>query len=119
MHFVPHSHLDAGWLQTYDQYYDGQVYAIFESVMEKLEHDKEVTYTVGDIAFFKRYYEGLTNFEQRKVKNLVSRGQLEIVHGGLVSPDEACPNYSDVLRNFEMGHDFVMREFGVVPTVAW
>ena len=22
VHFVPHSHMDAGWLQTYDEYYD-------------------------------------------------------------------------------------------------
>ena len=36
-----------------------------------------------------------------------------------MSSDEACPNYSEVLRNFEMGHDFVMQEFSVAPTVAW
>ena len=41
------------------------------------------------------------------------------MHGGLVSPDEACPNYSDLLRNFEEGHDFVRREFGKIPTIAW
>ena len=22
VHFVPHSHMDAGWLSTYDQYYE-------------------------------------------------------------------------------------------------
>ena len=53
------------------------------------------------------------------IKGLLSKGQLEIVHGGLVSPDEACPNYSDVLRNFEAGHDFLSHEFGEVPSVAW
>ena len=37
----------------------------------------------------------------------------------MVSTDEACPNYSDVLRNFEVGHDFVRQEFGVTPNVAW
>ena len=36
-----------------------------------------------------------------------------------MSNDEACTNYSDVLRNFEAGHDFVRREFNVTPTVAW
>ena len=36
-----------------------------------------------------------------------------------MSPDEACPNYSEVLRSFEEGHSFVMEHFGVVPMVAW
>ena len=49
----------------------------------------------------------------------MEQGQLEIVHGGLVSTDEACPNYSDVLRNFEAGHDFAINELGVTPSVAW
>ena len=53
------------------------------------------------------------------IKGLLSKGQLEIVHGGLVSPDEACPNYSDVLRNFEAGHDFLRLEFGEIPSAAW
>lgn len=116
---MPHSHLDAGWLKSYDEYYFDDVYAIFSSVVNKMLYDTEVTYTVGDLAFFQRYYENIANFEQRQVANLVKRGQLEIVHGGLVSPDEACPNYSDVLRNFEAGHDFVKQAFGVIPTVAW
>ena len=42
-----------------------------------------------------------------------------MVHGGMVSPDEACPNYADVLRNFEMGHDFLWEEFGVRPRIGW
>ena len=25
VHFVPHSHMDAGWLETYDEYYDNEV----------------------------------------------------------------------------------------------
>lgn len=37
----------------------------------------------------------------------------------MVSPDEACPNYADILRNFEAGHDFLWTEFGVKPRTAW
>ena len=119
VHFVPHSHLDAGWLKTYDEYFYDDVYTIFSSVVDKMRFDHEVTYTVGDLAFFQRYFSSLTAFEKRKVASLVKRGQIEIIHGGLVSPDEACPNYSDVLRNFEAGHDFLKDAFGITPTVVW
>ena len=101
VHFVPHSHLDAGWLETYDEYYATEAFSIFNSVVHKMRYDRDVTYTVGDLAFFQRYYSNLPNFEQKQVSSLVKSGQLEIIHGGLVSTDEACPNYSDVLRNFE------------------
>ena len=37
----------------------------------------------------------------------------------MVSVDEACPNYSDILRNFEMAHDFLRDEFGIKPKIAW
>ena len=79
----------------------------------------DVTYSVGDILFFKRFYESQSFFAQEKIQKLVERGQLEILHGGFVSNDEACTNYSDVLRNFEAGHDFVRHEFNITPTVSW
>ena len=50
---------------------------------------------------------------------MIDDGQLEFVHGGYVSPDEATTNYADVLRNFEGAHDFLRTEFGVTPRVAW
>ena len=37
----------------------------------------------------------------------------------MVSTDEACPDYADILRNFEQGHEFLMTEFGVKPKVGW
>ena len=44
---------------------------------------------------------------------------MELIHGGLVSNDEACPNYSDVIRNFEMGHAFLKDTFGIKPKIGW
>ena len=44
---------------------------------------------------------------------------MEIVHGGMVSTDEACSNYADVIRNFELAHDFIFREFGIRPKIGW
>ena len=54
---VPHSHMDAGWLKTIDQYYDLGVKRIFDSVIEQLQRDKKYTFTLGDIYYFQRWYE--------------------------------------------------------------
>ena len=53
------------------------------------------------------------------MRNLVRRGQIEIVHGGLVQTDEATPNYADIIRNFEAAQDFLRKEFGVTAKVGW
>ena len=53
------------------------------------------------------------------IQTLVKNGQIDIVHGGMVSSDEACPNYNDMIRNFEMGHNWLWEEFGVTPTIGW
>ena len=74
VHFVPHSHLDAGWLETYDEYYATEAFSIFNSVVHKMRYDRDVTYTVGDLAFFQRYYSNLPNFEQKQVASLVKSG---------------------------------------------
>ena len=50
---------------------------------------------------------------------MIQSGQVEIVEGGIVQPDEATTNYKDVLRNFEAGHDWLMEIFGIKPKVAW
>ena len=44
--------MDAGWLHTYDEYYDQDVKGILKSVFKKLRTDPKYTYTLGDIAFF-------------------------------------------------------------------
>lgn len=119
MHFVPHSHMDAGWLVPYEAYYKFRVKWIFKSVFNQLVKDPKYRYTVGDLAFFRRYYEDNLEFQHKEdIKKLVMNGQLEIVHGGLVSNDEATTNYADILRNFEAGHDFLRQEFGVTPKIG-
>ena len=36
-----------------------------------------------------------------------------------MSNDEACTDYSDVLRNFEVSSDWLRDEFGFTPTIGW
>lgn len=50
---------------------------------------------------------------------LIQSGRLEIVNAGWSMHDEACPHYEDMMNNMMKGHDFLLKEFGVKPRIAW
>ena len=63
--------MDAGWKSTYDVYFK-KVQKIFKSVFAQLPRDHRYTYTLGDIAFFRRYYiDVATQQERDSIKRLV------------------------------------------------
>ncbi len=33
--------------------------------------------------------------------------------------DEACTIYDDIINNMQIGHDFILKEFGVKPKIGW
>jgi lysosomal alpha-mannosidase len=33
--------------------------------------------------------------------------------------DEACPHYEDILNNMQVGHQFVLEQFGKAPRIGW
>jgi len=57
--------------------------------------------------------------KQKIVKVLIQNGQLEITQGGWSATDEACTNYEDLINNMYIGHNFLKREFGVIPKIGW
>jgi hypothetical protein len=39
--------------------------------------------------------------------------------GGWSQHDEACTHYEDIINNMMVGHEFLKKEFDLVPTVGW
>jgi alpha-mannosidase len=56
---------------------------------------------------------------QSNVRMLVREGRFEFVNAGYSMHDEACTHYEDQINNMMVGHDFLMREFGVRPRIGW
>ena len=75
IHFVPHTHDDAGWLKTVDQYYLGSrqdiqragVEYILDTVVSCLEQDASRTFTYAEIASFERWWRHQTLNTKHKV----------------------------------------------------
>lgn len=77
------------------------------------------TFTYVEMKFFNMWYSRLAPEKKSQVKKLIQNGQLEITQGGWVANDEACTNYEDIIMQMYIGHQFLKKEFGVVPRIGW
>lgn len=127
VHLVPHTHDDAGWLKTVDQYYVGSnnsiqgacVQNVLDSLVPALLADKNRKFVYVEQAFFERWWREQSEPIKNVVKDLVKSGQLEFINGGMVMHDEAATHYIDMIDQTTLGHEFLKKEFGVTPRIGW
>ena len=116
---VPHSHTDPGWVKTYMSYYDQQTKNILDSMLAKLSEDNSRKFIYCELAFFAIWWADLNDGDRQKVRGFLSNGQLELVGGGWVMPDEAVTYYYGVLDQLQEGHSWYKRNLGIEVKSSW
>jgi alpha-mannosidase len=91
----------------------------FDSVVLEMERDPEKTFSFTEVKWIKRWYSRQTKEKQASFKSMVQNGRLEVTMGGWSASDEACPEYTQLINNMYFGHQWLKKEFGVVPKVGW
>lgn len=127
VHLIAHSHDDVGWLKTPDEYYYGAnnsiqhagVQYIYDTVMSSLLANPNRQFTAVEQAFFQRWWQEQDETMQDTVRALVKKGQLFFINGGFTQHDEANPYFVNMVHQTTLGHRFLSKEFGYVPTVGW
>lgn len=127
VHLFPHSHVHEGQFATTDQLYSGEdtsiyfgsVKDILDSTVAELLKDRLRTFTWADLKYFRMWWIQLDKAQQAKVKELVKRGQLDLVNGGWTVADETLTSYDQLLDNQMVGQQFLQKELGVYPKVTW
>lgn len=56
MHIIGHTHLDPGWLQTFEQYYQSSVSSILDTMISALEADKKRRFSWVEICYLDRWW---------------------------------------------------------------
>lgn len=116
---VPHSHNDPGWVKTLDEYFIAQTNNIITKMVDKLTEDPAVKFVWAEISYLSMWWERQGSGARDKFKRLVDRGQLEIVTGGWVMPDEANSHYYAVIDQLIEGHQWLEKELGIKPASGW
>lgn len=119
IHIVCHSHDDVGWLMTPEQYYNNKVREIITSVVEALKKDPKRKFSQTEIYFFEKWWDTQSDITKDEVKQLVKEGRLEFINGGIVSNDEACPTFEELIMNMMAGHEFLKKTFNYTTKIAW
>jgi hypothetical protein len=119
MHFILHSHDDAGWVHTFDEYYTDKVSIILDNVIGELILDSDKIFHWSEISYLQRWWQDQTRTTQDMVKSLVSEDRFVFVNSGWVMHDEATTNYKEMISNMKLGLEFVHENFGVKPSIGW
>lgn len=98
IHAIPHTHLDAGWIETFDTYYNDLVSKIINSLIPTLEVNPQYRFNWAETGFLHKWWVNQNKPMQRRFKNLVDRKQIQFVGGGWVQHDEALVEYFDAME---------------------
>ena len=119
MHVVPHSHCDAGYRKTFDDYFTSEVKSILDSVVEALQDDSQKRFVWEEVSFLSKWWQQASDQQKAAVRKLHAVGQLEFIGGGWVMHDEADTSMGGILNQMTEGLVFLNTTLGVRPTVGW
>jgi len=116
---VPHSHSDPGWHKTVDGYFEEQTKRTLDYMLDKLQQYRNMTFVWAESVFLSMWWSKLSHDKRLTVKQLLKRGQLEIVGGGWVVPDEANPHYFALIDQMIEGHQWLKDNLAIYPSNTW
>lgn len=116
---VPFSHADPGYGLTLEEYYKTKTQKTLDLMIQKLYQYPNMTFQWAETVFLARWFEDLDKEQKAKVRQLIKRGQLEIVSGGWVMPDESQTTVTSVVDQLIEGHQWLQEHLQVTPVSAW
>jgi alpha-mannosidase len=117
IYFVPHTHYDAVWVFTKEDYFYINIDLILRQAVELMER--------SDYRFLIEQTALLEEVERRnpllfkKIAELIKKGKIEIADGEYLMADTVIPNGETLIREILFGKRYVKQKFGMDVQVMW
>ena len=117
IYLVPHTHYDAIWVFTKEDYFYINMVSILKEVAELIEKTDykfliEQTFLLEEME--KRYPEVFS-----KIAKSIKEGAIEIADGEYLMADTMLPDGETLIREILLGKRYVKEKFGVDVPVMW
>ncbi|HIE41040.1 MAG TPA: glycoside hydrolase [Candidatus Aenigmarchaeota archaeon] len=118
IYLIPHTHYDAIWIFTKEDYFYINIDLILKKVINLLERDKnykfliEQTYLLEEVE--RRYPEFF-----KKIKKYVKEKKIELVDGEYLMADTMLPQGETLIREILVGKSYIKKKFGINVEVMW
>lgn len=107
--FVESSHWDTNWLSTSEEYFADRVEPIFDAVIAALRAEPRRIYCIESVFFLKRYWEHRPD-ARPALRELFEQRRLRLMANSFTTPDTLLPHPETVLRDFQLGHEWLKAE---------
>jgi hypothetical protein len=113
VHLVPHSHCDAAYKKTFEEYYQTEVRHILKSILGALSQDNSRRFLWSETSYLVKWWKDPRTLTKDKqfFRQLVQSQRLELVNGGWVMHDEAITRYDSQIQQLTYGHDLLSQLF--------
>ncbi|VDK50337.1 unnamed protein product [Anisakis simplex] len=115
---LPMTHVDPGWLETFDAY-SKDTNQILDNMLKFLRSHPEMRFMWCEMVFFERWWQSLNSTMKGEVKQFVKSGQLEMTSGSWVMTDEASPFFPVTIDNIVEGQQFLYDQLGIKAKTIW
>lgn len=126
LHVLATSHIEAGWIHTFEAYYQGTsdpslacARCVLDTVHDSLSESSERKYDLAEVSFFKRWWDEISQEKRDAFRRYVKNKQFEFINGGWVANDEACTYYDDIIDNIILGHRWLKDNLDADPAIGW
>jgi len=116
IYLVPHTHYDAAWAFTKEEYL--QINEVILEEAARLMETSEFKFCVEQTFLLNQISKRNHNLFQR-LKKMIKAGKLEIVDGQYLMADTMLPCGEVLVRNILLGKRYCKQKFGVDVPVAW